>query len=640
MKTWMRMCAAVLLSMAVAQAKGETAVRALRMAFVHDSQQHAAAGPAERNHWDVYLREILDQLGARAEEVSPAVLHDPEGLKAYATILLGNLSAETLSAQARNNLHAWIRGGGTLVAFSTPGIDDICGNRHMGKLDQTPDPFTCTASFALKPHRLTAEVHSPLHPDQRLLIFSDAQKVKAEESSELARLYDLHGEDTGYAAVTARQLEQGHAFYFAFSVPQTMWVLHQGRPVDRDYDGDNMLRHSDAIVIRPHSIEVAYADELLFLLQNMIATHSHPLIHQLPPLPSDASDGEHGKGRVPDALFYWGGDDEGSIDGIQLAASDWMKQHALPYHINAMIGKSGQFGLSVEDAEKIRANGHEIAPHFNFMRGFPATAGFTRQDVLAQANAFRRHFASGWTCSVNHCCRWTGWAEPAQWMQEAGGKADNSFTHSPSPPPNPVNMLGFASGTAFPFWFYDDWRSGNRKIDFLEEPITAFECGYLKDQTDFGTVHKAIDCAARYHLTMNMFYHPVYIARQPACRAAIEEALRYLKARQIRALHFGNDQLYAWWKARTDTRLTAVTVQDNSLGFQVESESPTGVVIKIPLARKRAKSLTIGGVARPSDLTAVQYFGQRWAFVVVPRGKTSITLVTEELPGESAGIGE
>jgi hypothetical protein len=54
-----------------------------------------------------------------------------------------------------------------------------------------------------------------------------------------------------------------------------------------------------------------------------------------------------------------------------------------------------------------------------------------------------------------------------------------------------VNFLGFSFGTAFPFWFHDDWRGRNRRIDFLEQPVAAYECGYVgRERTDFPTVHK------------------------------------------------------------------------------------------------------------------------------------------------------
>lgn len=588
----------------------------LRLAYLYDPDQHAAANGAGRNYWDVYIGEILDQLGLRGEVISPPMLEDLEQLSRYATLLIGSLPR--CGRAVRDNLRQWVRSGGTLIAFATEGLHDPFGNRCVGRARQPNDEFTCAATFALKPHPLTREIHSPLQPQQRLLIFSDVVKVQPEEAVELARLFDRRGRDTGCAAVTARRLGKGRAFYFAFSVPQTMWVLHQGRPIDRDYDGDNYLRRSDAIVIRPHSIEVAYADEILFLLQNMIGAQPHPFVHQLPPMPD---------GNVPDALFFWGGDDEGDIAGIQLTSSNWMKERGLPYHINAMPRSDGKFGLSLEDAQKIWANGHEISLHFNYIDNFPPGVGFTREDVLAQAAAYRQHFGADWVCSVNHWCRWTGWAEPAKWMREAGGKADNSFVHSSSPPPNPVNLLGFSFGTAFPFWFYDDWRHGNQRIDFLEEPITAYECGYIgKDQTDFATVHKVIDFAARYHLTMNMFHHPIYIADYPACRLAIEEGLRYLKARKIRALHMGNDELYRWWRARSEAQITEPRASASEIALHAACDYPSGMVIKIPLGRRRAQRATVNG--KRTKCVNERKFGQNWGMVVV-RGSGEVRVRVE-----------
>jgi hypothetical protein len=588
----------------------------LRLAYLYDPDLHAAANGAGRNYWDVYIGEILDQLGLRAEAIARQTLEDAEHLSQYATLLIGNLPR--WGRAARDNLHEWVRGGGTLIAFATEGLHDLFGNRCVGRVRQPKDEFTCAATFALKPHPLAREIHSPLQPKQHLLIFSDALKVQSEESVELAQMFDLRGRDMDCAAVTARRVGKGRAFYFAFSVPQTMWVLHQGRPIDRDYDGDHYLRRSDAIVIRPHSIEVAYADEILFLLQNMIGVQPHPFVHQLPPTPD---------GNVPDALFFWGGDDEGDIAGIQLRASNWMKERGLPYHINAMPRSDGKFGLSRADAQKIRANGHEISLHFNYIDNFPPGAGFTREDVLAQAAAYRQHFGADWVCSVNHWCRWTGWAEPAKWMREAGGKADNSFVHSSSPPSNPVNLLGFSFGTAFPFWFYDDWRNGNQRIDFLEEPITAYECGYVgKEETDFATVHKVIDVAARYHLTMNMFHHPIYIADYPACRLAIEEGLRYIKARKIRALHVGNDELYRWWKARSEARVTEPRASASEIAFQATCDYPSGMIIKIPLGRRRAERATVNG--KRARCVNERKFGQNWGMVVV-RGKGEVRVKVE-----------
>jgi hypothetical protein len=630
-------CASFQISQPVQPTQPTAASPTLRVGWVYDRGSHVAANRAGRNCWGVYLREILDELGLAAEEIAPAALKSTEKLSRYSTVLLEGAMAGRLAKPQQDALTKWVKGGGTLIASAADGLDELAGNRPSGRLPQPEGEFSCTATFAFRPHPLTRDLHSHLQPDQCLLVFSEVRLVRPERSIELARLYErAHstssgqvGRDTGCAAVTERQVGQGRVFSIAFSVAQTMWVLHQGRPVNRDYDGDKYLRRSDSIVIRPHSIEVGYADELLFLLQNMISAQPHPFVHQLPPT---------AEGGIPDALFHWGGDDEGDRTGIALRASNWMKERGLPYHINAMPWPGGKFGLTAEDARRIRDNGHEVSIHFNFIDDFQPGSGFARQDVLDQAAAFKREFGQDFVCSVNHWCRWTGWSEPARWMLEAGGKADNSFTHAGSPPYNPVNLLGFSFGTAFPFWFYDDWRGGNRRIEFIEQPVTAYECGYVgKERTDFPTVHKVIDQAARHHLTMNMFYHPIYIDQFPHCRAAIEEALRYLKERKIRALHLGSDALSRWWTARSETQVTRVALAGHTLSFLVETRYPDGAIIKVPLSQKTVQSVRVNGA--PARSVTEQRFGQRWLLMVVPSGRSRVecALALSDAPAASPG---
>jgi len=587
-----------------------------RIAFLSDDRARDERNAEQKNDWDAYIPELLDELGLRADPLAPDRLGDAAALAPFDTILLGRVAPGRLPDGAPSVLSDWVARGGTLVLFATAGLDDLAGITAHGALPPGADEFACTASFELASNDLTRDIHSPLAPQQKLLIFSETRLIEPSNAVELARLFDGQGTDTGRSAITMRTLGRGRVFHFAFHPPQTVWVLHQGRPVDRDYDGDNILRRSDAIVIRPHAIEVAYADELLLVLQNMIATRPHVFAHALPP---DAN------GAIPDALFHWGGDDEGDSKGIQLFASNWMKAHGLPYHINAMPRADGTFGLSGNDAARILENGHELSIHFNFVDQFPPGSHFTREQLLDQDAAYERHFGRQWVCSVNHWTRWTGWTEPIRWMREAGGQADNTFVHCGSPPSNPTNRMGFSFGTAFPFWFYDDWTGKNARIDFLELPITAYECGYVgQESPDFEMIHKVVDTAAHYHQTMNMFFHPVYITNFPHCRAAIEAMLDYMEKKKIRPLHMGNDALCAWWRARSRITIRDVVVDDSALTFSYTCDHPTGWIAKIPVGRHSGLAARVSG-ADTSFLTESR-FGRNWMLVALPKGQHSVAL--------------
>ena len=394
-----------------------------------------------------------------------------------------------------------------------------------------------------------------------------------------------------------------------------MWVLHQGIPITYDRDGDGYYRTGDLIAIGQNEREVLYADEILFLIQNMIAQKPQPLIYAMPPKDN----------QIPDAMFYWGGDDE-AAKGTQVWASNWMKEKGLPYHINIMRNAKGEFTVTKEEAQAIIANGHEPSLHYNFIDNFNPLA-FTEADIKEQMDAFYKHFGFYPVCTVNHWCRWTGWADTAKWMQAAGGKADNSYIHHPLPPLNPSNRLGFVFGTCFPFYFYDDYKGDNKRLDFLEEPITAYEVGYRgTDITDFDIIHKVVEIAVRYHLVMDMFYHPINVYNHPACRKAIEEVLRYIEEKGIIAVHKGNDGIWEWWDKRSKSRIYDVIIDKNTISFKAHCEYEEGMIVKLPLNLDN-KDIKVMCDGKLINYKIRNDFGKDWLYMIIPVGNHEVNIL-------------
>ncbi|HIE26518.1 TPA: hypothetical protein EYP66_04460 [Candidatus Poribacteria bacterium] len=612
----------------------------LTTSYIYDADLRIEANRQGKNYWYEYIKEMNEQLGLRAEEMSRNSLEDAATLNEVNILFIGDLTEAQITETMKSNLDAWVKSGGVLIGFGTEGLDEIFGNSCDSITPQTESDYTISGYFDLRSDPLTTDVHSYLHPEpktegaprfhreqseQKLIIFSNIRNISPGNSTEIARLYGIDETDTGYAAITKRDYHNGHAYYFAFNVPQTIWVLHQGIPITHDRDGDGYYRTGDLIAIGDNEREVLYADEILFLIQNMLAQKPQPLIYQMPPKACPER-GERDD-QIPDALFYWGGDDEAAA-GTQVWASNWMKEKGLPYHINIMPNRDGKFAMTAEEAKAILANGHECSLHYNFWDNFNHPCGFTESDVRAQAEAFYQTFGFRHVCSVNHCVRWSGWAEPAKWMRAVGGRADNSFIHHPLPPMNPANRLGFVFGTSYPFYFYDNYIGENRKIDFLEEPITAYEVGYSSSETtDFDSVHKVIDIAAKYHLVMDMFYHPVNIYRHPACREAIEEALRYIDSKGIIAVHKGNDGLWEWWDKRSRSQIADVTVSDETVSFTAVCESDEGMIVKVPLNTSEHSVMRDG---RGTSFKNRFEFGRNWLYVIVPKGKHKITISTRD----------
>jgi len=592
-------------------------------AYVYDSDLRERANLNQKNYWYEYIREINEQLGLRSVQVSRQILEDAARLGEISVLFIGDLTTNEITEGMAENLKAYVENGGMLIGFATQGLDDVFGNRCDGICQQPTDDYTIAGYFDLLFDPLTTGIHSELSPDQKLLIFSDIRQIVPQNSQALSQLYDVDSSDTDYVAITQRNYGAGHAYYFAFNVPKTVWILHQGRPVTDDLDNDGKYRARELHVIGDNARDVLYADEILFLIQNMVCQRRQPLIYQMPPK-GDA---------IPDALFYWGGDDESARNGIQLRASEWMKEKGLPYHINAM-GINGEFGLTVEDAEKIRQNGHEISLHYNFVNyeDYPQPYPFTEEDVRKQAEAFYKKFGFRQICSVNHSGCWIDWEKPAKWMLEAGGKADNSFIPGLHPLPAPLTnapFFGFGFGTSYPFYFYNDVEGRNARIDFLEEPVTAYEIGHRgsigdKETSDFEHIHTVIDFTAKYHLLMNLFYHPVYISDYPLCRKAISECLRYIEERNITAIHFGNDALWKWWDARSRSTITDVITTENAIRFTTHCEYEDGMIVKVPLQNATISSVRCDG--KEAIYKVLQEFGQNWGYVITPYGSYEIEL--------------
>jgi len=573
--------------------------------YVFDKDARERANIGGRNYWWAYMAEVLSCLGLTAMPIPP---DDLAGwLDGISVLFLDEIDAPHLLLE----LEAWVENGGTLVGCNTEGLDRIFGNVFATVKEQPGDEFSISGYFQLKESRFTADIHSPLHPEAPLIAVSRLRLVKTDSSEEI-------GTDGENSYITARPYGGGWAFYFGFNIAQTFWAIQQGRPIDRDYDGDGYWRTSDAAVIGNNEPEVAYTDELLFLLQNFIGVQPLPMIHQLPP-----------KGEfIPDFVLYYAGDDEGD-GGIQVPASAFMASRGLPYHINTMP-KDGRFAITPEEEAWLKKQGIELSLHYNFMDGFTHPGGFTEEDIKRQADLYVQRFGNAPICANTHWWRWCGWSEPAIWMAKAGIRADNSFAHRRSPPLDPRNMIGMLFGTSFPHFFWSDFRRGNERIDFLELPVVSYEIGYSfsweeleKSTVDVSQLKKALLLAKHYGMTMCMFYHPVYLARVPSCRKCIDELLSIIRTEGLEVLHLGADEVVDWWTSRSRARIEDVRFEGEVLRFKSSCSYRDGFIAKISIGDREPRILG-------TRSKVVEKFGNRWLLLPIPPGENEIAIHLEQ----------
>lgn len=569
----------------------------LKAGLLLDEECRIAANSVGLNYWWVYMIETLDRLGLTAAVLSTSDLTSQ--LADLSVLFIGAAEEARLSDAQIQMIDSWVKAGGVLVASGSSRLDSTMGNQYA-HLDPSAGEFAVSCEFTLRETAFSQGIQTPLHPDSPMIAIGPVRWVRPVFSTAIA-------DNGGDAVITARGYGKGWAFYFGFNLGQTFWVIQQGRPVDQDYDGDGYLRSGDAMVIGGREPEVPYTDQILFLLRNMIAVRPHPLVHQLPAVGD----------LIPDMLLFYGGDDEAG-SGIQVAAAEFMHSRGLPYHINA-LPYNGGFGLTPAEMAYCESLGTELSIHYDFVYGYYPVGNFTKADVDYQTNLFINYFGKTPVSSVNHWTTWIGWHEPALWMMEAGLKGDNGRFCVQLTSSNPTNVIGHAFGTAFPYHFWTDHADGNRRLDFVEMPISGYELGYQGDWRDPASVYRAVYLAQYYNYTFSFFYHPVYIAVYPACRDAIDTILDLADHYGLRALHTTPDNLALWWMDRSEISIANVQFSANRLEFDSCKPSAGDYVVRIPMGGYEAVDV-------PYPHRVEERFGVKWLMIALQGGSTRVEL--------------
>ena len=611
---------------------------AIMIAYVKDEDLKKKENSRGENYWDVYIEEILDLTGSQGLALSLNDLNNINKLSSFYALIIGSVSGKYLSKDMIKTIEIWVKNGGLLIGFMPDGLDDIFGIVKNKENLKQKDDYTVNGKFELIPSWLSRELHPVLMMQQKLLIISDISRIAAKDGTiELAHLYDNDEEYMDCPAITWHKYGQGFAAYFGFDVAKTVWLLHQGKPVPESKSEERYPKTRNLCILENNSRQVCYADEIVFLVQNMLSQTNQPFIYQIPP---DVD------GKIPDALFYWSGDEYRGPTEHSLFASDFMYKLGLPMHINIEVERHP---MTREEYDHIvKRNGHEISAYWQL---YPKdNYDVKREHILKQADEFRQRFGKSPGSTLLWSTKWKGWTEPARWMAEAGATADNSISnkgvrytiddkngrgtkyhHYAN-----VGNYSFSGGTAFPFHFYEDFNYSNKKIpDFIEQPLVCYETGNhssLRPEPDLKTlapedVHLPIDRAVKYHQVINWFYHPIGIATKEAPRAAIQEIVRYIKYLGANVLHMGADAAAEWWLARSKSKVKITNNEHLCFSLEYECTYSGGMIIKFKNPVEGAFSVSMDNV--PWEYEIKEEFGQKWLFVVVPYGKGAIKITKE-----------
>lgn len=524
--------------------------------------------------------------------------------------LLVTVGDTTLPESTREALSRWVEAGGAWLAIGgTAGAPELLG------VEEEPATYSGwgTASGTLgegylrpvqRGHPVLAHVPLPLH-------FFNGAPLLAKEGTTLAEVLDAHQRETPRAGVVWKQVGKGQCLLIAPDVTGTVVRIQQGVAVTRDGVsapdgtapiGDDMLKSGDGAVLdwwfdrQPVSgipglsaFLQPIADiwrelvvrALLYLAQQQQVVL--PILWLYP--------------RNLPAIAHLSHDTDGNDPTLAVQMLQVVRKAGI--HSTWCVITPGYPG---ETIDRIRAEGHELAMHFD------AVEEDTRWDEGAfheQWRTIKRLFGEPPTTNKNHYLRWEGDTEFFMWCARRGIQLDQS--KGPSKP----GEAGFNFGTCHPYFPVDP--QGNL-IDVLELPTLSQDLNVFVPDA---ILEPLLDAVVRHHGVLHLLFHPAHVAKPDVA----DVILRTVRRAQERGMEWWTARrINEWERARRHVRWSDYRAQDGVVAVKVVSDAPmpeATLLFTIPNAHPSLNT----GTPLKAETT------QRWGF--------SMTAVTLDLQGEA-----
>jgi hypothetical protein len=489
-----------------------------------------------------YIHEILGHAGLCYRTIEQDALREClSQLKVLVTVGDAELAQETQSA-----LRSWVENGGAWLA-----IGGVCAQQELFGVATRTREYTGVAwgghSATLGEGYLQPieTVHPVLTPVPLPLHFFNGVALMPGGARVLARAWNAHQHEDDVIAIAENQVGKGHTFLIAPDLVGSVVRIQQGVAVTRDgvpaRDGtgatsDGVLKCDDGIVLdwTFDRQEVPGAPGLRCFLEP-VADHWRGLLLRAIFYLAQESDAPLALlwlyPRNLPALAHLSHDSDHNDPALARRLLEVTREERAPATWCVILP-----GYEPEVITAIKADGHELATHYDAMDHAWGEAEFDRQ-----WKELSKQFGDKPTSNKNHYTRWEGDTEFFAWCQKRGIELDGSKGPSKS------GEAGFPFGTCSPYF---PVAPDGEVLDVLELPFLSQDLGVFLSSV---VVPPFVEGVLRAHGVLHLLFHPSHIARaeveqslRNAIRAAREAGMEWWTSRQI------ND----WERARRSMQWT------------------------------------------------------------------------------------
>ncbi|HEY4554760.1 MAG TPA: hypothetical protein VIG80_16310 [Bacillaceae bacterium] len=527
-----------------------------RIGLFFDGQAEKDRWSRQENVFERYLIEVLEHA-----RVPYQLIDDISGLHTV-DVLIAGLTDE--SPSTKEALIRYASSGGTVISYG--GLEFL--SEDLGCKVQPP----LGTGYADLEHEFAEE--APLR-------YLKAHPWEPADSNEANRLGKLNSSNQPAPALLQIPVGSGSIERWAVNIPKTIVSLQQGTaPVTKDGipapDGSANL--DEGILKADDGFELDWTDdrELTDTGMPYFSVPHADLWREI--LLGHLVRSALEKGLSLPVIENW----PAGVDHIAMISfdSDMNIEESAEVTLQVLKEENVQTtwciiapGFSNEIYEKVKADGHELAFHYNALEMEEGV--WSKQAFADQLDWLRRATdENALKSNKNHYTRFEGWGELFQWCEQNGIEADQ--TRGPSKKGN----VGFLFGTCQPYFPISLADEKNRFYDVLEIGFLTQDMNHpaLADTT---IIQPFLEKVKRVNGVGHFLFHQYHILNIPEVKNAIVQFIREAKAEGF--TFWTSRQINDWERARRSMTISI----DSGLNIYSDTEMQD-VAVWVPAADMNA----------------------------------------------------